>query len=157
MSRLSRAVTKHLRMFARDFVRACESCVTPFPASTTADLPPWGRTADLLATRIEARRLRAAEHAGRLRARLPELTERACAVGATEVVLFGSIMSGATPHEDSDVDLAVGGLSQVSVEMASLELGTWLGARVQLVRREDASAELADLVGCFGRSLMSAP
>ena len=69
----------------------------------------------------------------------------------------GSVQPSALPgselHADSDVDLAVRGISQACVELACLELGAWLGARVQLVRLEDASAELAGLVSRFGQPL----
>lgn len=111
-------------------------------------------TGGLLAARIEARRQRASERSSRIRARIPELAERLRGLGAAEVVLFGSLASGAEPHEDSDVDLAVRGMSQAAVELACLELGAWLGARVQLVRLEDASAELAGLVARFGQPLV---
>jgi predicted nucleotidyltransferase len=105
--------------------------------------------ADPLAERIAQRMAAGRARAERLREAVPELARRLRAKGATHVVLFGSLATGAPPHEGTDIDLCVHGLSQAEVERTALELAESVGA-VDLVRWEAAPPELRALVTRYG-------
>jgi predicted nucleotidyltransferase len=94
-----------------------------------------------LAERIARRTAAARQRADELRAMVPGLASRLRAMGATRVRLFGSLAAGATPHEDTDIDLCVEGLDEGSVGDALLEFER-LPARVDLVRSESAGDRL---------------
>jgi predicted nucleotidyltransferase len=107
---------------------------------------------DLLAERIAARASLAVARASQLRGAASELATRLRALGATRVVLFGSLASGAQPHGDSDIDLCVEGLAQGVVERFRLDAaGAWGG--VDIVRWETASPELRAVIATYGESL----
>jgi predicted nucleotidyltransferase len=105
--------------------------------------------ADPLAERVAMRMAASLSRAERLRREGPELARRLRAKGATHVILFGSLASGAPPHERTDIDLCVRGLSQADVERAALELAEGVGA-VDLVRWETAPPELKGVVTTYG-------
>jgi predicted nucleotidyltransferase len=86
--------------------------------------------------------------ADRLRRQVPELARRLRARGATDVILFGSLASGAPPHGRTDIDLCVRGLSQTEVERAALEFAG--EGDVDLVRWETAPPELKAVVTSYG-------
>lgn len=97
----------------------------------------------------------AQRRAERLRREVPELARRLRARGATRVVLFGSLASGAAPHEETDIDLCVQGLTQAEVEQAALEFVAAVGP-VDLVRWETAPPELRSVVTTYGLPLEDA-
>jgi predicted nucleotidyltransferase len=72
--------------------------------------------------------------------------------GATEVWLFGSHQSGRL-HPESDVDLAVAGVSAATIDRAHAELETLLEGVVDLVQLETASPSLRQRIGAEGRAL----
>ena len=97
---------------------------------------------DLLERRIAERQARARARAATLRAKAAEAASFLRARGATRVVLFGSLVTGAEPHEGTDVDIAVFGMSFDAVLEAALDLERLFGAHVDLVRGEDASPSI---------------
>ncbi|HEY6461870.1 MAG TPA: nucleotidyltransferase domain-containing protein [Polyangiaceae bacterium] len=97
---------------------------------------------DLLAARIERRADAARARADALRARLPECVRVLRGRGATRVVLFGSLATGAAPHERTDVDLAVWGLSERDVLDVALDLEEIFGASLDIVSAECAGQRL---------------
>ena len=92
--------------------------------------------------RIARRQAAARARADALRAQVPELAQALRALGATRVRLFGSLVTGAPPHEGTDVDFCVEGLDESAAGEASLELERAVGARVDVVRWERASERL---------------
>lgn len=96
---------------------------------------------DPLAARIAARTASAEARALRLKALVPELARALVERGATRVVLFGSLASGAAPHAGTDIDLCIRGMTLAETERAELEL-TNAAAPLHLVRWESASPEL---------------
>ena len=103
---------------------------------------------DLLVARIARRMSAERARADRWRARLPACARLLHARGATRVVLFGSLATGAPPHDATDVDLAVWGLSDREIIDVVLDLEELLGASVDLVAVEAASPSLA---ACIAR------
>jgi predicted nucleotidyltransferase len=108
---------------------------------------------DLLTERYAERKRAATARASALRDRVPALVSRLVAQGATRVVLFGSLASGAEPHAGTDVDLCVEGLSERDAARTSLELELVAGARVDVVCWEFASAELRQMIEAYGRDV----
>jgi predicted nucleotidyltransferase len=106
-------------------------------------------TPDPLAERIAERQRAASERAERLRARIPELARTLRKLGAKRVRVFGSLVSGAAPHPDTDIDLCVEGLGQAQVERAALELAP-PGVRLDVVRWEAAPPELRAIIERYG-------
>jgi predicted nucleotidyltransferase len=105
---------------------------------------------DLLTARI-ANRLHAAHaRAESLRAKVPACARLLRTRGATRVVLFGSLATGATPHETTDVDLAVWGISEDVARDVILDLEDVVGGAVDLVTMETASASLVARVARDG-------
>jgi len=104
---------------------------------------------DRLAERIAARRAADQRRADALLQQVPLLARHLRAMGATRVVLFGSLASDAEPHERTDVDLCVEGLTQAQVERASLELASEVGP-VDLVRWETAPPQLRGIITAYG-------
>jgi predicted nucleotidyltransferase len=104
--------------------------------------------------RREAQRAeRAAHRAGRLMARLPNARRLLLdEYGASSVWLFGSLATG-DGREDSDVDLAVEGLSAASYFHALSDLMAIFGGAVDLVRLEEAPAGLRERILTDGRPL----
>ena len=105
---------------------------------------------DLLTTRFAARELRARQRAERLRGLVPRMGQALRARGATRVVLFGSLARGDGAHTDTDVDLAVWGLSLGELCEAADDLSHLAGARVDLVPADWMSARLAAAVAHDG-------
>jgi predicted nucleotidyltransferase len=108
---------------------------------------------DLLTQRIAQSEARAYERAEGIRSRLLAVAELLNQRGASEIWLFGSLVAGGHPHEDSDVDLAVKGLSAVGLIKTLIEVEALLGARVDLVRLEEANASLRDRIYKEGQAL----
>jgi predicted nucleotidyltransferase len=108
---------------------------------------------DLLAERIATRDRAARDRAEALRVRLPSCVRRLRARGATRVVLFGSLATGAPLHAATDVDLAVWGLSERDVLDLALDLEDDLGASVDLVRVESAGPSLLARIARDGKEL----
>jgi predicted nucleotidyltransferase len=104
---------------------------------------------DLPAERIARRQLASSARAERLRQAVPAVARRLREKGATRVILFGSLASGAQPHEGTDIDLCVEGVSLIDAERASLDLAESVGA-VDLVRWETAPEELRAVVERYG-------
>lgn len=73
--------------------------------------------------------------------------------GAVEVTLFGSLATGRHLHAESDVDVAVRGLSLESLVAAHLDLEQLLRADVDLVALESAPPSLVERIRCEGVSL----
>ena len=97
---------------------------------------------DPLVDRIARRQAADRARAQRLRALIPVVASVLRARGATRVVLFGSLATGAEPHAASDVDLAIVGLSDDAIADATLEIEAITGAKVDLVGLETASPSL---------------
>jgi predicted nucleotidyltransferase len=107
---------------------------------------------DLLAQRIAARASLASARASRLRGVASEAARQLRTLGATRVILFGSLASGAHSHADSDIDLCVEGLAQGPVERFRLD-ASGHGDRLDIVRWETASPELRAVIETYGESL----
>ena len=97
--------------------------------------------AETLRGRAHAEAERAHARARALRAKLPRAREALERSGAREVWLFGSLARG-TETSSSDVDLAVSGMPAERLFSALAELMELFGARVDLVRLEDAPESL---------------
>jgi predicted nucleotidyltransferase len=119
--------------------------------------------ADLVTTTVqqmaEHMRRRAAKRAEKSRQRAAALAchleaarDRLLELGASRVILFGSLAAG-TAHEASDVDLAVAGLPAEVYFTALGELMTLFCAPVDLVRIEEACPSLADRIAAEGQQL----
>lgn len=104
--------------------------------------------------RIDAERRRAGvERIRAIEARLPELARVLRAeFGATAVRAFGSVVRG-DARPDSDLDVAVEGLSAVDAARARGRLSSLVPFEVDLVRMEAAPASLVDRIRAEGRSL----
>jgi len=89
----------------------------------------------------------------RLRALLPDAAERLRSRGARRVIVFGSLATGAEPHETTDVDLAVEGLDESAIGEATFELEAMFGAKVDLVAIERASSRVAAWISRDGREV----
>lgn len=98
-----------------------------------------------------ARELAADEARAReLRARAADVARWLRQRGATDVWLFGSLAWG-EPHGASDVDLLVGGIPDAAWPELAREVERRLsGARVDLVRVEEADEALVDRVSAEG-------
>jgi predicted nucleotidyltransferase len=107
---------------------------------------------DLLAERIAARASLAAARADWLRAVALRVAAELRQLGATRVVLFGSLTAGGQPHGESDIDLCVLGLSQAVVERFRL-VASGRAGRLDIVRWEAASPELRAVVEAYGEPL----
>lgn len=101
---------------------------------------------DPLVERIAARQQRARARADRLRALVPRMGALLASRGARRVRLFGSLATGAEPHEATDVDLCVEGLDDASVVDATFALEAMAGVRVDLLRWEGASDRLRERI-----------
>ena len=62
--------------------------------------------------------------------------------GATRVVLFGSLATGAEPHASTDIDVMVEGLKLADCAEALLELEAMLEVPIDLVHADSASERL---------------
>lgn len=106
-----------------------------------------------LQSREQARREEGRERSRALTAKLPAarrlLVEE---LGAKRVLLFGSLASG-TATGTSDVDLAVEELPAASFITAAAELMRLFGTNVDLVRLEEATPSLRDVILAEGREL----
>lgn len=105
---------------------------------------------DLLVARYVARQADARRRAEHLRGLVPAMGRALSARGASRVVLFGSLARGDEPHGETDVDLAVWGLSLGELCDAAGELSELAGARVDLVPAEWMSERLAAAVAREG-------
>lgn len=96
----------------------------------------------------------AARRADGLRDKAREAARELGAQGASGVWLFGSLAWG-EPHRDSDVDLLVEGVSRERWPEAARAVEQRLaGARVDVLRAEDAPASLCDRVRAEGVRLV---
>ena len=95
----------------------------------------------------------ARRHVDALRAALPALVAALRTLGATRVVLFGSLASGRAGAA-SDIDLAVEGLPSSAYLDALGALESVLPTPVDLVRLEDASTALAARIARDGVVLL---
>jgi len=93
-----------------------------------------------------------AARAREARARLPAAVACLVALGATKVILFGSLLYGAL-QERSDVDLAVEGLPKEVYWRALMEVSDALGRDVDLVPFEEALPSLAARIARVGEVL----
>ena len=108
---------------------------------------------DGLVRRIAARQRDARRRAEAMRKAVPALAGELCARGATRVVLFGSLATGAPPHDRTDVDLCVEGLSDGAVALASLDLEAAFGIPVRVICWEFASEPLRELIRTYGEDV----
>lgn len=109
-------------------------------------------TANHLRARAAARGHAGARRAARLLAQVPAAAELLrTRYGATEVLLFGSLATGAVT-ERSDVDLAARGIASADYFAALADLMALFGASVDLVRLEDAPLSLLDRIAAEGRT-----
>src|ERR1700692_1797660 len=97
---------------------------------------------DPLVERIAHAQDAAASRAARLRGLLPRLAAELRARGASRIRAFGSLVTGATPHANTDVARCVWGLAAAAADDATLLLERITGARVDLVRWETASERM---------------
>lgn len=94
-----------------------------------------------LERRAADRRALVNTRARELRASVPELTACLRAHGASQVVLFGSLVEG-DAHEASDIDLAVTGLPVAEYWNALAAVAAIAPGSVDVVRTETASSAL---------------
>ena len=109
--------------------------------------------ADPLVERIAARQDAAQRRADRLRGLLPVLADKLRARGASRIVLFGSLATGSLLHADSDIDLAVSGLSMNAFADCTLELEAITHCRVDLVALERTPPRLLSNITRDGKAL----
>jgi predicted nucleotidyltransferase len=83
---------------------------------------------------------------------LPRLAAGLREVGAGRVILFGSLALG-TFHAGSDIDLAVGGLTERELARLERELSTLAGIAVELVNLDIASPGIRRHIDRRGREL----
>lgn len=95
-----------------------------------------------LVERIARRQADARARADGLRKAVPALARELRALGARRVRLFGSLATGAEPHEGTDIDFCVEGLDESRAAGASLDFETRIKAHVDVVRWEGASERL---------------
>lgn len=101
----------------------------------------------------DAERRAGQERAAEARRRLPRVVDLLVReLGATRVVLFGSLLDG-TLAESSDVDLAVEGLDRARYWEALWRCSDALGRAVDLVPLEDARPSLRERVRDEGEVL----
>ena len=105
--------------------------------------------ADPLIASIARAQLSARDRAEALRRRLPELARLLLEQGATRVVLFGSLATGAPPHAGTDLDLCVWGLDESGLGAVALEAEA-RGIPADFVRGERLSERLAKRIGNDG-------
>lgn len=84
---------------------------------------------------------------------VPALAAELCARGATRVSLFGSLATGAPPHDGTDVDLCVEGLSDRAAALAALDLEAAFNIPVRIVCWEFASEPLRELIRTYGEDV----
>lgn len=109
--------------------------------------------ADPLVERIARQQCVARARADRLREILPAVAAKLRRRGASRVVLFGSLATGAEPHAGTDIDLAVAGLDAEAIAEATLELESFAGAEVDVVGLEQASPRLHARIARDGKEL----
>jgi predicted nucleotidyltransferase len=126
-------------------VGAMLECTMPDASDTAATT-----VARLFAARARASSERSHERRSRALASLPRLVAALVARGAHRVWLFGSLAWG-TPHEASDIDLAVEGLPRDDLFHAMGELLAVAPVSVDLVRIEEAPPGLVRRVRIEGR------
>ena len=97
---------------------------------------------DPLASRIADEQRAYEARAERLRHVAQEIAGRLHARGAQRVALFGSLVTGASPHAQTDIDLCVEGLSVDAIGDIYLECEYLEDVEVDLVRWETASPAL---------------
>ncbi len=68
------------------------------------------------------------------------------------MILFGSLATGAEPHDGTDIDLCVEGLTQADAERAALGLGLGVGP-VDIVRWETAPPAMRALIEQYGQQI----
>jgi predicted nucleotidyltransferase len=85
-------------------------------------------------------------------AKLPHAVAFLRGLGAQQVWLFGSLVTGTT-HGQSDVDLMVAGLPASERTKAWLELEEFFGASVDLVPEEVTSSAFRNAVHRWGREI----
>jgi predicted nucleotidyltransferase len=108
---------------------------------------------DPLIQRIAAQQDLARARARALTAEAARIAERLRARGATRVVLFGSLATGAMPHAETDVDLCVFGLDEVAFGEMVIEIMETAAGPVDLVRGETASPRLMRALARDGREI----
>ena len=122
-------------------------------ATTSPMLPPeWEPYLDAWRSRRSEEAAARARRARRARRRLPEAVARLREAGASRVILFGSLSRGGL-DTDSDIDLAVDGLSLAACDEAERELSGLFGRPVQVVRLSRAPAAFRRLVKGHGEVL----
>jgi predicted nucleotidyltransferase len=109
--------------------------------------------ADPLVERIAREQRAARARADRLRSLLPVAAAKLRARGASRVLLFGSLATGAEPHAASDVDLAVAGLDADAIAESTMELEALTGARVDIVALERAPDRLLTRIARDGKDV----
>jgi predicted nucleotidyltransferase len=109
-------------------------------------------TRRLVQAREDARRAEARALAARLEAWLPVAREVLSRHGASRAWVFGSMVDGGV-HADSDVDLAVEGMTGIAQLQAHAELSRDAPCSIDLVRIEDAPAALREAILRRGREL----
>lgn len=105
-----------------------------------------------LAARARAERAVASARAERLRALFPQAAAALRGLGAREVWAFGSLVWG-EPHEESDVDLAVSGVSAEAFVAALGELARIFPCDVDLVSLERIGEGFATRIRTEGVAL----
>ena len=70
--------------------------------------------------------------------------------GAKRVILFGSVARKARLHADSDIDLAVEGMSKETYYRLAGDLLTTNGKRIDLVRLEDVRESFRRIIALEG-------
>jgi len=90
-----------------------------------------------------------------IRARLPAVLDELTKLGATRVILFGSVARGEA-EEDSDLDLAVEGLPAARLFDAMAKALRAAGRPVDLLRLEEAPTTLRDRVLADGEVVRDA-
>jgi predicted nucleotidyltransferase len=110
-------------------------------------------TAEHLRKQAGERQRAAAARASRLLASVPAAAQLLREhYGAGEVVLFGSLATGAATDR-SDVDVAARGLATADYFAALADLMALFGGPVDLVRLEEAPPSLAARIAAEGRPL----
>lgn len=105
-----------------------------------------------MARAAEARRRATA---AAIRARLPAIVEELTRLGATRIILFGSVANGEA-DDDSDLDLGVEGLPATNLFDAMSRAWTAAGRPVDIVRLEEAPVSLRDRILADGEVLRDA-
>src|SRR4051812_30405287 len=108
---------------------------------------------DPFVQRIADQQRRARMRAARLQAMLPTVVGVLRRRGATRVVLFGSLATGAEPHASTDIDVMVEGLKLTDCAEALLELEAMLEVPIDLVHANSASERLRRRIDAQGRDI----